>query len=55
VDVDASARHRLVACSRGDLADVAIPQPHQRDSIEAHPTIVSAALAISRWTEQDTE
>jgi len=24
---------------------------HQRDSIEAHPTIVFAALAVSRWIE----
>jgi hypothetical protein len=23
----------------------------QRDSIEAHPTIVFAALAVSRWIE----
>jgi hypothetical protein len=27
---------------------------HQRDSIEAHLTIVFAALAVSRWTEQAT-
>jgi hypothetical protein len=27
---------------------------HQRDSIEAHLTIVFAALAISRWIEQQT-
>jgi hypothetical protein len=27
---------------------------HQRDSIEAHLTIVFAALAVSRWTEDRT-
>jgi transposase len=27
---------------------------HQRDSIEAHLTIVFAALAVSRWTEHRT-
>jgi hypothetical protein len=27
---------------------------HQRDSIEAHLTIVFAALAVSRWTEKQT-
>ena len=27
---------------------------HQRDSIEAHLTIVLAALAVSRWTEDRT-
>ena len=27
---------------------------HQRDSIEAHLTIVFAALAISRWIEHQT-
>ena len=32
-----------------------LPRPvchHQRDSIEAHPTIVFAALAVSRWIER---
>jgi transposase len=28
---------------------------HKRDSIEAHLTIVFAALAISRWLERETE
>jgi hypothetical protein len=28
---------------------------HQRDSIEAHLTIVFAALAVSRWIEHQTE
>ena len=27
---------------------------HQRDSIEAHLTIVFAALAVSRWIEHAT-
>jgi hypothetical protein len=27
---------------------------HQRDSIEAHLNIVYAALAVSRWTENQT-
>jgi hypothetical protein len=27
---------------------------HQRDSIEAHLTIVMAALAVSRWLERQT-
>jgi len=27
---------------------------HARDSIEAHPTIVFAALAVSRWVENTT-
>ena len=27
---------------------------HKRDSIEAHLTIVMAALAVSRWLEQQT-
>ena len=27
---------------------------HQRDSIEAHLTVVFAALAVSRWTEAQT-
>jgi hypothetical protein len=28
--------------------------PYLRDSIEAHPTIVLAALAVSRWIEAQT-
>jgi hypothetical protein len=28
---------------------------HKRDSIEAHLTIVFAALAVSRWIEQTTD
>ena len=31
-----------------------IPDGHERDSIEAHLTIVFAALAVSRWTEAQT-
>jgi len=27
---------------------------HQRDSIEAHPNVVFAALAVSRWIETQT-
>ncbi len=27
---------------------------HQRDAIEAHLTVVFAALAVSRWIEQTT-
>ena len=39
--------------SKSDLQ--ARPVYHRtRDSIEAHLTIVSAALAVSRWTEDRT-
>ena len=27
---------------------------HKRDSIEAHPTIVFSALAVTRWLERQT-
>ncbi len=38
--------------SKSDLA--ARPIYHKRDSIEAHLTIVFAALAVSRWIEDTT-
>jgi hypothetical protein len=36
--------------------DIAGPPylPHKRDSVEAHLTIVFAALAVSRWIEEAT-
>jgi hypothetical protein len=53
------AYHRLIEVeksfrmSKHDLAARPIYH-HLRDSIEAHLTIVFAALAISRWIEQTT-
>jgi hypothetical protein len=48
-------------CSRSKIVQDVQARPagrpiyhHQRDSIEAHLTIVFAALAVSRWIEQAT-
>ena len=51
----AVARQRLAA-GQGELdLGLAVGAPGgQRDSIEAHLTVVFAALAISRWTEAQT-
>jgi len=39
---------------RSDLQARPVYYRRKRDSIEAHPTMVFAALAVSRWIEDRT-
>jgi hypothetical protein len=43
-----------LARPRGRYSQARPVSHHQRDSIEAHLTIVFAALAVSRWIERHT-